>query len=75
MTQSCTWKRACENGPAQAQFVTRRARAKYLGITGGGSFLLYLQMHDNPTDLARRPGATYGEEMVLPRPSRSTPRG
>ncbi len=42
-----------------------RARAKYLGITGGGSFLLYLQMHDNPTDL-RAVLRDYGEEMVLP---------
>jgi AcrR family transcriptional regulator len=41
------------------------ARAKYLGITGGGSFLLYLQMHDNPTDL-RAVLRDYGEEMVLP---------
>ena len=42
-----------------------RARAKYLGITGGGSFLLYLQMHDNPTDI-RAVLREYGEEMVLP---------
>ena len=42
-----------------------RARAKYLGITGGGSFLLYLQMHDNPTDL-RAVLRDYGEEMMLP---------
>jgi AcrR family transcriptional regulator len=42
-----------------------RARAKYLGITGGGGFLLYLQMHDNPTDL-RAVLRDYGEEMVLP---------
>ena len=42
-----------------------RARAKYLGITGGGSFLMYLQMHDNPTDL-RAVLRDYGEEMVLP---------
>ncbi len=28
-----------------------KARAKYLAITGGGGFLLYLQMHDTPTDL------------------------
>ncbi len=41
------------------------ARAKYLGITGGGSFLMYLQMHDNPTDL-RAVLRDYGEEMVLP---------
>ncbi len=42
-----------------------RARAKYLGMTGGGGFLLYLQMHDNPTDL-RAVLRDYGEEMVLP---------
>ena len=42
-----------------------RARAKYLGLAGGGGFLLYLQMHDNPTDL-RAVLRDYGEEMVLP---------
>jgi AcrR family transcriptional regulator len=42
-----------------------RARAKYLGITGGGGFLMYLQMQDNPTDL-RAVLRDYGEEMVLP---------
>ena len=42
-----------------------KARAKYLGITGGGGFLLYLQMHDNPTDL-RAVLRDYGEDMVLP---------
>jgi AcrR family transcriptional regulator len=42
-----------------------RARAKYLGITGGGSFFLYLQMHDNPTDL-RAVLRDYTEEMMLP---------
>ena len=41
------------------------ARAKYLGITGGGSFLMYLQMHDNPTH-RRAELRDYGEEMVLP---------
>jgi AcrR family transcriptional regulator len=41
------------------------ARAKYLAMTGGGSFLLYLQMHDNPSDL-RTVLRDYGEEMVLP---------
>ena len=34
-------------------------------MTGGGSFLMYLQMHDNPTDL-RAVLRDYGEEMVLP---------
>jgi AcrR family transcriptional regulator len=42
-----------------------RARAKYLAISGGGSFLLYLQMHDNPTDL-RAVLRDYGDEMILP---------
>ena len=37
------------------------ARARYLAITGGGGFLLYIQMHDNPNRFARgaarlRPG-------------------
>ena len=27
------------------------ARARYMGITGGGGFLLYLQMHETPTDI------------------------
>ncbi|MET0701566.1 MAG: TetR family transcriptional regulator [Mycobacterium sp.] len=42
-----------------------KARAKYLGITGGGGFLLYLQMHDNPTDL-RAVLRDYSNDMVLP---------
>lgn len=42
-----------------------RARARYLGITGGGGFLLYLQMHDTPTDL-RAVLRDYAREMVLP---------
>jgi AcrR family transcriptional regulator len=42
-----------------------RARAKFLGLTGGGGFFLYIQMHDNPTDL-RAVLRDYGEEMVLP---------
>ncbi|CQD19370.1 transcriptional regulator [Mycobacterium lentiflavum] len=41
------------------------ARARYLGITGGGGFLLYLQMHDTPTDL-RAVLRDYAREMVLP---------
>jgi AcrR family transcriptional regulator len=41
------------------------ARAKYLGITGGGGFLLYLQMHDTPTDL-RAVLRDYARDMVLP---------
>lgn len=42
-----------------------KARARFLGITGGGAFLLYLQLHDNPTDL-RAVLRDYSEEMVLP---------
>jgi TetR/AcrR family transcriptional regulator, regulator of cefoperazone and chloramphenicol sensitivity len=42
-----------------------RARARYLGMASGGGFLLYLQMHNNPTDL-RAVLRDYGEEMVLP---------
>jgi len=42
-----------------------RARAKYLSITGGGGFLLYLQMHDTPTDL-RAVLRDYARDMVLP---------
>ncbi len=42
-----------------------RARARYLAITSGGGFLLYLQMHENPTDL-REVLRDYAREMVLP---------
>ena len=42
-----------------------KARAKFLGINNGGGFLLYLQLHDNPTDL-RAVLRDYGEEMTLP---------
>ncbi|HEX9832820.1 MAG TPA: TetR family transcriptional regulator [Mycobacterium sp.] len=42
-----------------------KARARYLGMSSGGGFLLYLQMHDSPTDL-RAVLRDYGEEMVLP---------
>lgn len=41
------------------------ARAKYLAITGGGGFLLYLQMHETPTDL-RVVLRDYARDMVLP---------
>lgn len=41
------------------------ARAKYIGITGGGGFLLYLQMHDTPTDL-RAVLRDYARDMMLP---------
>ncbi len=42
-----------------------RARAKYLAITGGGGFLLYLQMHETPTDL-RAVLRDYAQDMMLP---------
>jgi TetR/AcrR family transcriptional regulator, regulator of cefoperazone and chloramphenicol sensitivity len=42
-----------------------RARARYLGMASGGGFLMYVQMHDNPSDL-RAVLRDYGEEMVLP---------
>lgn len=41
------------------------ARARYLAITGGGAFLLYLQLHPTPTDL-RAVLRDYADEMVLP---------
>ncbi|MGV0645555.1 TetR family transcriptional regulator [Mycolicibacterium sp. XJ879] len=41
------------------------ARAKYMVLSGGGGFLLYLQLHDNPTDL-RAVLRDYSEEMMLP---------
>ncbi|MGW0159029.1 TetR family transcriptional regulator [Mycobacterium sp. NPDC003323] len=42
-----------------------RARAKFLGIISGGGFLLYIQLHDNPTDV-RAVLRDYAEDMVLP---------
>jgi AcrR family transcriptional regulator len=42
-----------------------RARAKYLAITGGGGFLMYLQIHDTPTDL-RAVLRDYARDMLLP---------
>jgi AcrR family transcriptional regulator len=41
------------------------ARARYLAITGGGGFLLYIQMHETPTDL-RAVLRDYSRDMVLP---------
>ena len=41
------------------------ARAKYLAITGGGGLLLYIQMHDTPTDL-RAVLRDYASDMILP---------
>ena len=41
------------------------ARAKYLAMAGGGAFLLYLQLHDNPTDL-RAVLRDDSADMVMP---------
>jgi AcrR family transcriptional regulator len=69
------WRRMLENAEEYLEEGVRagtlkgsrdpKARAKYLGLTGGGGFLLYLQMHDNPTDMAAVL-QDYSEEMVLP---------
>ena len=69
------WRRMLENAEEYLEEGVRagtlkpsrdpKARAKYLGLSGGGGFLLYLQMHDNPTDMAAVLH-DYGEEMVLP---------
>ncbi len=42
-----------------------KARSRYLAITGGGGFLLYIQMHETPTDL-RAVLRDYARDMLLP---------
>ncbi|HEX5256793.1 MAG TPA: TetR family transcriptional regulator [Mycobacterium sp.] len=42
-----------------------KARARFLAITGGGGFLLYIQMHETPTDL-RAVLRDYSRDMILP---------
>ncbi|MDT5066614.1 MAG: hypothetical protein QOK02_2769 [Mycobacterium sp.] len=69
------WRRMIENAEGYIEEGVRagtikpsrdpRARAMYLGMASGGGFLLYLQMHDTPTDL-RAVLRDYGNEMVLP---------
>jgi AcrR family transcriptional regulator len=69
------WRRMIENAEEYLEDGVRagtikpsrdpQARAKYLGITGGGGLLLYLQMHENPTDL-RAVLRDYARDMVLP---------
>jgi len=69
------WQRMLENAEEYLEDGVRagtlkpsrdpKARAKWLGLTGGGGFLLYLQLHDNPTDMAAVLH-DYGEEMMLP---------
>lgn len=41
------------------------ARARYLAMASGGAFLLYLQLHDNPTDL-RAVLRDYSNDMMMP---------
>lgn len=45
--------------------VDPKARARFVAMANGGGFLLYLQMHENPTDL-RAALRDYAEDMVLP---------
>jgi AcrR family transcriptional regulator len=69
------WRRMIENAEDYMEEGVRagtikpsrdpKARAKYLGITGGGGFLLYIQMHETPTDL-RAVLRDYARDMVLP---------
>ena len=69
------WQRMIDNADEYMQEGVRagtvkpsrdpHARARYLAITGGGGFLLYLQMHDTPTDL-RAVLRDYASDMVLP---------
>jgi AcrR family transcriptional regulator len=42
-----------------------KARAKFVAMSGGGGFLLYIQLHDNPRDL-RAVLRDYAQDMVLP---------
>jgi AcrR family transcriptional regulator len=42
-----------------------KARAKFLAMTGGGAFMLYIQLHDTPNDL-RAVLHDYAQDMVLP---------
>ncbi len=69
------WQRMIDNAEAYMEEGVRagtvkpsrdpHARARYLAITGGGGFLLYLQMHETPTDL-RAVLRDYARDMVLP---------
>jgi AcrR family transcriptional regulator len=42
-----------------------KGRAKFLAMAGGGGFLFYLHMHDNPDDMAAVL-RDYAREMILP---------
>jgi AcrR family transcriptional regulator len=69
------WRRMIDNAAAYMEEGVRagtikpsrdpQARARYLAITGGGGFLLYIQMHETPTDL-RAVLRDYSRDMILP---------
>jgi AcrR family transcriptional regulator len=69
------WQKMIDNGEQYLEEGVRsgllkpsrdpRARARFLGLTGGGGFFLFIQMHDTPTDL-RAVLRDYGEQMMLP---------
>ena len=69
------WQRMIENAQGYMEEGVRagtikpsrdpRARARYLAMTNGGGFLLYIQMHENPTDL-RAVLRDYAQDMTLP---------
>jgi TetR/AcrR family transcriptional regulator, regulator of cefoperazone and chloramphenicol sensitivity len=42
-----------------------KARARFLAMAGGGAFLMYVQLHDNPTDV-KAVLHDYAQDMVLP---------
>ncbi|WP_418003168.1 TetR family transcriptional regulator [Mycobacterium sp. PDNC021] len=42
-----------------------KARARFLALTGGGAFLTYIQLHDNPTNY-RQVLHDYAQDMLLP---------
>ncbi|MCG5430778.1 TetR family transcriptional regulator [Mycobacterium sp. MYCO198283] len=42
-----------------------KARARFLALTGGGAFLLYLQLHETPHDV-RAVLHDYAQDMTLP---------
>ncbi len=42
-----------------------KARARFLAMAGGGAFLMYVQLHENPTDV-KAVLHDYAQEMVLP---------
>ena len=69
------WQRMIDNAEQYMEDAVRagtikpshdpHARARFLAMIGGGGFLLYLQLHDNPTDIAAVL-RDYREDMVLP---------